>query len=84
MLVALFSVLVGCGSASASIHNNLAYDSPSTRVRSLGVSREGVEARHKLEKKWDYYDGQLSFPYGVASGDPCKSSHAYLRRKTPG
>jgi hypothetical protein len=28
-----------------------------------------VQKRHK---RWEYYDGELKFPYGVASGDPCE------------
>jgi hypothetical protein len=54
---------------SASITHNLAYDSPSFRVRSLGTDRGEVQKRHK---RWEYYDGEVKFPYGVASGDPCE------------
>ncbi|RSH92955.1 hypothetical protein EHS25_008403 [Saitozyma podzolica] len=56
---------------SASITHNLAYDSPSFRVRSLGTDRGEVQKRHK---RWEYYDGELKFPYGVASGDPWPDS----------
>ncbi|WVR09810.1 hypothetical protein IAU60_006886 [Kwoniella sp. DSM 27419] len=58
--------------AYASISNNLAYDSPSYRVRQLETPRHVVEARHA--KRWEYYDGPLSFPYDVASGDPWPES----------
>lgn len=57
--------------ALASIADNLAYNSPSFRVPSLGHDRRAVQHQHK---RWEYYDGQVSFPYGVASGDPCTSS----------
>ena len=66
------TIIASAALTSASIYNNQAYDSPSTGVRSLSTSRELVEARHRLEKKWAYYDGQVTFPYGVASGDPCE------------
>ena len=72
MLSVLLTLVASAGLTSASIYNNLAYDSPSTTVRSLSVPREVVEARHRLEKKWDYYDGQVKFQYGIASGDPCR------------
>lgn len=55
--------------ALADIHANLAYNSPSFQVPQLEVRRDEVRAQHK---RWEYYDGQLSFPYGVASGDPCE------------
>jgi hypothetical protein len=38
-------------------------------VRSLGTDRGEVQKRHK---RWEYYDGEVKFPYGVASGDPCE------------
>jgi hypothetical protein len=57
--------------ASASIQNNLAYDSPSFKAPSLALPRHEVQERHALKKRWEYYDGQVNFPYGVASGDPC-------------
>lgn len=59
----------------ASIDHNLAYDSPSFRVPQLATSRGLVQRRHK---RWDYYDGQVSFPYGVASGDPCESPRTFV------
>lgn len=52
----------------ASIQDNLAYNSPSFRVPTLATDRRAVQAQHK---RWEYYDGQVSFPYSVASGDPC-------------
>ncbi|WWC58036.1 uncharacterized protein I303_100571 [Kwoniella dejecticola CBS 10117] len=53
--------------AAASIQHNRAYDSPSYRAPQLGTSRELARRNHK---RWEYYDGQLDFPYNVASGDP--------------
>jgi hypothetical protein len=55
---------------SASIAGNLAYNSPSFRAPQLGHDRRAIQRNHK---RWEYYDGQVSFPYNVASGDPCTS-----------
>ncbi|KAK4699952.1 alkaline phosphatase D, partial [Phenoliferia sp. Uapishka_3] len=58
---------------SAAFQSNLAYLSPSTTVSQLQIDTEGVVAR--LGKRWaDTYQGNLSFPYGVASGDPYSDS----------
>lgn len=61
--------------ASASLHDNLAYRSPSLHPnlvehRALTHDLEFIQ----LSKRWNYYDGQLDFPYGVASGDPYSDS----------
>ncbi|KAK4056502.1 hypothetical protein OIO90_002349 [Microbotryomycetes sp. JL221] len=56
-----------------SLKSNLAYRSPSTRVKSLAIDTDHVTKR--LGKRWsDTYQGNLSFPYGVASGDPYSDS----------
>ena len=69
MLAAITTFLALAGAVSASIERNLGYDSPSFRAPSLATDRKLVRDLHK---RWEYYDGQLSFPYGVASGDPCE------------
>ncbi|WWD05918.1 hypothetical protein V865_004003 [Kwoniella europaea PYCC6329] len=53
--------------AVASIIHNRAYDSPSFRAPQLATPRDAVRRNHK---RWEYYDGQVKFPYNVASGDP--------------
>lgn len=68
MLVPASLALVFASIASASIADNLAYNSPSFRAPQLAHDRRAIQRNHK---RWEYYDGQLSFPYGVASGDPC-------------
>ncbi|TYJ52803.1 hypothetical protein B9479_006566 [Cryptococcus floricola] len=68
LTLALLSI---AGTALASIEGNKAYDSPSHRIPQLAHDREIVERNHK---RWEYHDGQLSFPYGVASGDPYPNS----------
>lgn len=67
----LLTALLAVAPAFGSITQNLAYDSPSFRVPSLGHDRRDVQRQHK---RWEYYDGQVSFPYGVASGDPWPDS----------
>lgn len=54
--------------APAAFQSNMVYLSPSTTVTSLEVDTNDVVAR--LGKRWaDTYQGNLTFPYGVASGD---------------
>jgi len=67
----LLTVAALAGLASASITDNLGYNSPSYKVPSLATRRSEVVTRHK---RWVYYDGQVSFPYGIASGDPWPES----------
>ena len=56
------------GAGSGAFQSNLAYLSPSTTVSELAVPLDTVVSR--LGKRWaDTYQGNLSFPYGVASGD---------------
>ncbi|WWD16925.1 hypothetical protein CI109_101357 [Kwoniella shandongensis] len=61
------AVLSLAGVALASIERNFAYDSPSFRAPRLALRRDLIKRNHK---RWEYYDGQLDFPYNVASGDP--------------
>ena len=67
----LLTALLAAAPALGSISQNLAYDSPSFRVPNLGHDRGQLQRQHK---RWEYYDGEVSFPYGVASGDPCERS----------
>lgn len=54
----------------ASVEHNLAYRSPSTTVPELAIRTEHVVERLNKRKSETHYQGNLSFPYGVASGDP--------------
>ncbi|KAM0788688.1 hypothetical protein ACM66B_002785 [Microbotryomycetes sp. NB124-2] len=76
--IAVLTAALGASAASAlpwtdSLKSNLAYRSPSTTVPGLAIDTEHVTRR--LGKRWqDTYQGNLSFPYGVASGDPYSDS----------
>lgn len=52
----------------AALESNHAYRSPSRQIRDLAIDTSEVYAG--LGKRWtDTYQGNLTFPYGVASGD---------------
>nr|XP_019045910.1 hypothetical protein I302_06301 [Kwoniella bestiolae CBS 10118]OCF24840.1 hypothetical protein I302_06301 [Kwoniella bestiolae CBS 10118] len=59
------------GLAVASIDNNKAYDSPSFKAPQLAHRRGEIRKNHK---RWEYYDGKIDFPWGIASGDPLSDS----------
>ena len=53
----------------SSLETNLGYLSPSLTVPVLAVDTEDVY--EGLGKRWtDTYQGNVTFPYGTASGDP--------------
>lgn len=53
----------------SSLDTNLGYLSPSLTVPVLAIDTQDVY--EGLGKRWtDTYQGNLTFPYGVASGDP--------------
>ncbi|SGY79527.1 BQ5605_C008g05155 [Microbotryum silenes-dioicae] len=55
----------------AALQSNLAYRSPSLNVRALEIDTGAVFSR----KRWaNTFSGNLSFPFGVASGDPYSDS----------
>ncbi|KAK4055762.1 hypothetical protein OIV83_000309 [Microbotryomycetes sp. JL201] len=80
MLVNVAAVAVIAGSLASALprgepllHSNLAYRSPSTTIPGLAIDTENVKKR--LGKRWqETYQGNLTFPYGVASGDPYSDS----------
>lgn len=69
LALTLFTGVLALPSAGhAALRSNHAYRSPSTRVRHLQVDTDTVVSR--LGKRWsETYQGNLTFPYGVASGD---------------
>ncbi|SCV70899.1 BQ2448_3661 [Microbotryum intermedium] len=77
-LVSLLALVGGaCGlpnaqvSIPAALQSNLAYRSPSLNVRALEVDTGVVFSK----KRWtNTFSGNLSFPFGVASGDPYSDS----------
>lgn len=69
-LVLLAGACLAAPSSNPSIFaSNLAYRSPSLTVPELEVSLHDVHARmRKRNNGGEYYTGNLTFPYGVASG----------------
>ncbi|KAI5479609.1 hypothetical protein MNV49_003346 [Pseudohyphozyma bogoriensis] len=77
MLQALGLALVGAVAAlpsgPAAFESNHVYRSPSRQVDALRV--ETAQIFEGLGKRWtDTYTGNVTFPYGVASGDPYDDS----------
>lgn len=55
----------------AALDSNIAYRSPSSTVDHAVLRVDTDEVYNGLGKRWaDTYQGELVFPYGVASGDP--------------
>jgi alkaline phosphatase D len=80
MLAALFAVLASAAARpapSANFAANLAYRSPSLTVSELEIPLHTVEKR--LGKRYnDIWTGNVSFPWGVASGDRAYASSLVL------
>lgn len=71
-------LLLQCAAAYPELFNNLAYRSPSLRFPTDSVLAHDVGALARRHTKRDgstaRYEGGLSFPYGIASGDPLADS----------
>ena len=78
IVVSTLVLLASCGLAAAEgqpsrFTSNLAYRSPSLNHQALEVNLADVDAKHaKLRKRNNggdsYWQGNVSFPYGTASG----------------
>ncbi|KAM0755248.1 hypothetical protein T439DRAFT_322289 [Meredithblackwellia eburnea MCA 4105] len=79
-LVSLSSTLaLPSPSPEFSLRSNIAYSSPSLTVPHLGYNLDVLHSEHRLFKRnsdsgESYYTGNVTFPYGVASGDPYDTS----------
>lgn len=78
IVVSTLLLLASCGLTAAEgqlsrFTSNLAYRSPSLNHQALEVNLVDVDAKHaKLRKRNNggdnYWQGNVSFPYGIASG----------------
>jgi len=66
-------VSAGVSASEPLLLNNLAYRSPSVTVSHGGLAHDVGEIS-RLEKRTTPFGGKLSFPYGIASGDPYDDS----------
>lgn len=71
------------GEASASLHANLNYASPSRRHSGLGIDVPLVERRARKRDTVARDPSQLNFTHGVASGDPWADSVILWTRIAP-
>lgn len=71
MHLGLATVLASLATVYASLQNNIAYQSPAKRF-ALGHDTDAIHARLAKRATFNhgkYYNGKLTFPYGIASGD---------------
>lgn len=81
MLASLLLLTLSCFAlpspiAEYDLSSNLAYRSPSKRVRSLEIPLDDIHSslRKRNNGGTEFYTGNLTFPYNVAAGDPYSDS----------